>query len=95
MPDAYLVGQILVKDSAKWNEYTSRVPETLLPWGAELVFRGTQAAVMAGESNQPDIVVIRFPTLAAVQGWFSSAAYQALIPLRHLAADVTLISYAT
>ena len=95
MSEAYVVGQILVKDPARWDEYTHSVPETLAPWGAELVFRGTLAAVMAGDSSHPNIVVIRFPTMAAAQGWFSSDAYQALVPLRHEAADVTLISYAT
>jgi uncharacterized protein (DUF1330 family) len=93
--EAYVVGQILVKDAAKWDEYRNRVPATLEPWGAKLVFRGTQVAVMAGECTHPDIVVIRFPTTAAAQAWFSSAAYQALIPMRLEAADVTLLSYAT
>ncbi|MFZ1607026.1 MAG: DUF1330 domain-containing protein [Rhodoferax sp.] len=50
---------------------------------------------MANECTHPDIVVIRFPTIAAAQGWFSSAAYQALIPVRLQAADVTLLFYAT
>ncbi len=95
MPEAYVVGHISVKNPAKWDEYQSRVPQTLEPWGAELVFRGTQAALLAGESMHPEIVVIRFPTMASADGWFSSAAYQALIPIRLLAADVTLISYAT
>ena len=95
MPEAYVVGQIAVKNPAKWDEYRSRVPQTLAPWDGELVFRGTQAAVLAGASTHPGIVVIRFPTLAAADGWFSSAAYQALIPLRLEAADVTLLSYAT
>ena len=95
MHEAYVVGQIAIKNPAKWEEYRSRVPQTLEPWGAELVFRGTQAAVLAGEPTHPDIVVIRFPTMAAADGWFSSAAYQALIPIRQEAADVTLLSYAT
>ena len=95
MSEAYVVGQILVKDSAKWDEYRNRVPHTLGPWGAELVFRGSQAVGIADECTHPDIVVIRFPTIAAAQGWFSSAAYQALIPVRLQAADVTLLFYAT
>ena len=95
MSQAYVVGQISVKDPAKWDEYQSRVPRTLEPWGAELVFRGSLAAQLAGESTHPDIVVIRFPTMAAADGWFSSEAYQALVPLRLLAAEVTLLSYAT
>ena len=95
MSEAYVVGQILVKDCAKWDEYRSRVPATLEPWSAELVFRGTQAVVLAGECPYPDIVVIRCPSMVAAQGGFSSIAYQALIPLRLEAADVTLLSYAT
>jgi uncharacterized protein (DUF1330 family) len=42
----------------------------------------------------PDIVVIRFPSLADAQGWHASPAYQALIPLRQEAADVVLTTYA-
>jgi uncharacterized protein (DUF1330 family) len=37
--------------------------------------------------------VIRFPDRAAVEGWFASDAYQALIPLRERAADLVLVSY--
>jgi uncharacterized protein (DUF1330 family) len=37
--------------------------------------------------------VIRFPGTDSVNQWFSSAAYQALIPLREQAADVVLVSY--
>lgn len=95
MSEAYVVGQISVKDQAKWDVYQSRVPQTLEPWGAQLVFRGTQAALLAGESSHPAIVVIRFPSMAAADGWFASSAYQALIPLRLQAADVTLLSYST
>jgi uncharacterized protein (DUF1330 family) len=93
MSHAYLVGNITVKSPEKWADYTRQVPGTLLPWDAELVFRGRQAAVLAGENPHADIVVIRFPDLAAVDGWFSSPAYQSLIPLREQAADVVLVCY--
>ena len=95
MSAAYVVGQIRVKDPEKWAVYRSQVPATLAPWHAELVFRGTQVAALAGACPYPDIVVIRFPSAAAVSGWFSSAAYQALIPLRQEAAELTLLSYET
>ncbi|HAF56320.1 MAG TPA: DUF1330 domain-containing protein [Thauera sp.] len=93
MSDAYVVGHITVKNAEMWAEYRSKVPQTLAPWGAELVFRGRQAAALAGENPHSDIVVIRFPSVAAVNNWFSSPAYQALIPLREQAADVLLLSY--
>jgi uncharacterized protein (DUF1330 family) len=90
---AYLIGHVTVKNPQRWAEYTSRVPATLSPWGAELVFRGKRVAVLAGDHAHADVVVIRFPSVAAVDQWFSSAAYQSLIPLREQAADVVLLSY--
>lgn len=95
MTHAYVVGQITIKDPLKWETYRDQVPGTLQPWGAELVFRGQQRAALAGVNPHADIVVIRFPNLAAADGWFRSEAYQALIPLREQAADVLLTSYET
>lgn len=90
---AYVIGHITVKDPLKWAEYRARVPATLAPWEAELVFRGERLAVLGGEHRHTDTVVIRFPSNEAVDGWYGSAAYQALIPLRHEAADLDLVSF--
>jgi len=93
MSPAYVVGQLTVKDPGKWDEYRARVPQTLTPWGGEIVFRGRQAAALAGQNPHPEIVVVRFPHLGAANAWFASAAYQSLIPLREEAADVLLVTY--
>lgn len=92
MSHAYVIGHIAVKDAEKWDAYRSGVPATLAPWGAELVFRGKGATALAGEHAYADVVVIRFPDRKSVDGWHSSPAYQALIPLRQQAADVVLIT---
>lgn len=88
-----VIGHITVKDADKWASYRSQVPATLAPWQAELVFRGETLAVLCGEHHHSDTVVIRFPNAEAANGWFNSAAYQALIPLRTEAAEVDLISF--
>ncbi|MCC6658634.1 MAG: DUF1330 domain-containing protein [Rhodocyclaceae bacterium] len=90
---AYLIGHIKIKDPLKWETYRDQVPATLAPWNAELVFRGKAFAVLGGEHAHTDTVVIRFPDPASLRGWFESPAYQALIPLRQQAAEVTLIGY--
>lgn len=92
-PPTFVIGQITVKDEARWAEYRSRVPATLESWGAELVCRGQQTAIYSGECPHRDVVILRFPNRAAADGWFESAAYQALIPLRQQAAEVVLVSY--
>ncbi|WP_341645184.1 DUF1330 domain-containing protein [Thauera sp. SDU_THAU2] len=90
---AYVIGHITVKDSDKWAEYRSKVPETLAPWGAELVLRGKRTKVLSGQHEHTDTVVIRFPDSETVAKWYNSSAYQALIPLRTQAAEIDLISY--
>ena len=90
---ACVIGHISVKDPQKWAEYCSRVPATIAPWDAELLFRGKRTEVLGGEHHRSDTVVLRFPDIAAVNAWYRSDAYQALIPLRQQAADVDLISF--
>ncbi|MEO8936756.1 MAG: DUF1330 domain-containing protein [Burkholderiaceae bacterium] len=90
---ACLIGRIRVKDAEKWATYCSLVPATLTAWGAALVSRGAFPLVLSGTSDETDMVVIRFPDIHAIDGWFRSAAYQALIPNRDAAADVVIVAY--
>jgi uncharacterized protein (DUF1330 family) len=90
---AYVIGHITVKDSEKWAEYCRKVPLTVQPWGASLVFRGHDAQVLAGDHIQTDTVVIRFPDRAAIDNWHASKAYQEIIPIREQAADVVIVSF--
>ncbi|MDF0752412.1 DUF1330 domain-containing protein [Marinobacter sp. 71-i] len=48
---AYVIGQITVKDPAKWEKYRSKVPTTLAPWGAELVLRGGRGGFPACQNH--------------------------------------------
>jgi uncharacterized protein (DUF1330 family) len=88
MSNAYIIGHVTVKDGEKWQEYCSKVPATLEPWGGELVFRGNLSLVLSGNNT-----VIRFPDLQSLTDWHSSTQYQALVALREEAADVDLIAY--
>ncbi|RIX44673.1 MAG: DUF1330 domain-containing protein [Rhodocyclales bacterium GT-UBC] len=90
---ACVIGHISIKDAEKWAAYRAQVPATLAPWGAELLFRGGNARLLSGQHRHSDTVVILFPDRAAVDGWYQSAAYQALIPLRQAAAEVDLIEF--
>lgn len=92
-PSAFVIGSIRIKDADKWAKYRDSVPATLAPWRAEILVRGRRARLLSGETPHTDTVVIRFPDTAAVEGWYGSAAYAALIPLREQAAEVLLVSY--
>ena len=90
---ACVIGHITVKDPGKWDEYRSKVPPTLVQWGGEVIFRGRKVEVFSGEHPHTDTVMIRFPDAASAAGWYRSAAYQALIPVREQAADIVLVCF--
>jgi uncharacterized protein (DUF1330 family) len=90
---AYLIGQIKVKDQNLWHEYVAGVQESLAPFDAEIVFRGTLLEVLAGEQDKDLVVVVKFADQAALKDWFKSEKYQSLIPLRDESADVVISTY--
>ena len=90
---AYLIGHILIKDPAKWRVYVDGVQKSLIPYEAQVIFRGKRASVLAGAHPYQDTVVIKFPDQPTLQNWYYSASYQELIPIRNKAADVVIISY--
>jgi len=79
---AYVVVQETVKDEAMFAEYRNQVVATLAPFGGTFVVRGGALTVVEGEWPHPRLVVIAFPSRAAAEGWYQSAAYQKILPLR-------------
>ncbi len=90
---AYLIGHITINNPDKWKVYVEGVRKSLIPFEAEVVFRGKRANVLAGEHPHQHTVVIKFPDQPTVQKWYHSDSYQALIAVRDEAADVVIISY--
>ena len=93
MKKAYVIGHVSVKNPQKWDEYRSSVPATLDTVNAKLVCRGKLSAILSGEHDFEDTVIIEFADVSAVNTWFESKEYQALIPLRKHAADMTLLVF--
>ena len=92
---AYLIGHISIKKPDKWKIYVEGVQKSLVPFDAEVVFRGRRATVLTGEHPHQHTVVIKFPDQLTLQQWYHSDTYQALISIRDEAADVVIISYDT
>ena len=90
---AYLIGHITIKDHTSWQIYVEGVRSSLLPYEAEIIFRGRLFRVLAGKHQYENTVVIRFPDQDTLQNWYQSKEYQELIPIRDKAADVAIISY--
>ena len=90
---AYLIGHITIINPDKWQTYVEGVQKSLIPFEAEVVFRGKRATVLTGEHPYEHTVVIKFSDQPTLQQWYHCDSYQALISLRDEAADVVIISY--
>ena len=82
-----------MKNAEAWEEYRGRVGATIAQYGGELLFRGRQQRLFSGEMSHESVVALRFENLDAANRWYDSTEYQALIPVRERAADVTLVLY--
>ena len=90
---AYLIGHITINNPDKWKIYLEGVRKSLMPFEAEVIFRGKRATVLAGKHPHQHTVVIKFPDQPTLKQWYNSDSYQALIFVREAAADVVIISY--
>ena len=88
---AYLVVHAAIKDMDKLKEYTGQAVPLIEAAGGERLFRGQVAEVLVGRHDANFCVAFRFPDNDALRGWYNSDAYQALVPLRETAADMTFI----
>lgn len=75
MPAAYLIGQIEVKDAAKYEEYRKQVPATVTKFGGEYLVRGGTIVKLEGQSPPGRTVILRFPSLEQAKAWYDSPDY--------------------
>jgi uncharacterized protein (DUF1330 family) len=89
-----LVVTLTVKDADKFNnEYFPKAAETLAAASATVLLKGINPEVLHGENDKKVILVVKFPSQAAINTWYNSPEYQAVIPIRLESADVVFTSY--
>ena len=83
---AYLFADISVQDAEAFDEYRRQVPATLEPFGGRYIVRGGTVRALEGDWDPVRVVVIAFPDMDALHGWYNSEAYKAPKALRGRAA---------
>ena len=85
---ALLIARIDVHNPERMEAYGAAAAPTIAAHGGEFVARGKFASALLGDGSVKAVAIIRFPNVAAANGWFSSPEYQALSDLRTAAADM-------
>jgi uncharacterized protein (DUF1330 family) len=83
---AYMVIDSTVKDRARYQEYISRVPETLARFGGRYLSRGNRVIPLFGDWKPERMILIEFPDERRIRDWLVSPEYLAIAPLREAGA---------
>ncbi|HLY50820.1 MAG TPA: DUF1330 domain-containing protein [Solirubrobacteraceae bacterium] len=88
---AYVIADVEVVNPERYADYTAGVPATLEPYGGRFLVRGGATEMIEGDWRPRRLVVIEFPSTDAARRWYESPEYQAILGIRHEAANARLI----
>ena len=77
----YLIVTYKITNPDAYKQYTAAVGPILAAHGGELLVADPGSEPVEG-SPYPITVVVKFPSKAAVRGWYDSPEYQAILPHR-------------
>lgn len=78
---AYLIANYDITNQEGYNAYTASVGPTILSHGGEILVAGPGSKPVEGSPGAVT-VVLKFPSMEALQGWYDSPEYQQIISLR-------------
>ena len=88
---AYVIADITVTNSERYNEYARKTPATIEKFGGNFVVRGGEITVIAGDWNPQRLVIIEFPNMATLKKWYQSKEYQKISRIREEASTGSFV----
>jgi len=88
---AFAIIDLEVYDIELYLAYQKRVRPLLESVGARYLARGGQFKVFDGDYQPNRVVLVEFPSLAAMDDFYASTGYQALEPQRKACSEACII----
>jgi len=88
---AYVIVEVEVTDSEKFEEYRKMVPPTIEAFGGRYVVRGGAVESREGDWRPKRMVVIEFDDVDRARAWHDSELYAPARALREASADTRMI----
>ena len=73
---AYVIVDLHIRDTARFEEYRKLVPATLEKYGGRFLVRGGNFDVLEGDWQPKRLVVLEFPSLDHARRWYDSEEYR-------------------
>lgn len=89
---AYIYGNIEITDPALYDQYRAEVPAVIAAHGGRYLVRGGATEVLEGQASVVRQVILEFPDMARLKGFYFSPEYQRLVAIRQRAARGHLLA---
>ncbi len=90
---AFFTALVKIRNSEKFSEYATKAGASFAAFDGKPVLRGKKTGVLNGVADHDMTGIVQFPSMTALNAWYNSPDYQAIIPLRDAACDMTIITY--
>lgn len=88
---AYLIVNTDIHEPAAYERYKAAVPALIRKHGGEYLARGGEFEVFEGSWRPCRVVLLRFPSLAAVRSFLGDPEYQPFKAIRQTAAHSDIV----
>mgnify|MGYP000884929693 FL=1 len=89
---AYIYGNIEITDPALYEQYRAEVPAVIAAHGGRYLVRGGATEVLEGQAAPQRQVILEFPDMARLKGFYFSPEYQRLVAIRQRASRGHLLA---
>ncbi len=89
---AYLYGNIDIHDLVLYEQYRALVPAIIAAHGGRYLVRGGASQVLEGDGKVTRQVILEFPDMASLKGFYGSPEYADAKAIRQRAATGTLVA---
>ncbi|MCW1250226.1 DUF1330 domain-containing protein [Acaricomes phytoseiuli] len=79
----YLFDNIEITDFEKLGEYVAGARPIVESYGGKYLALGAQPETLEGSPFMTSVVLMSFPDMKSLRGWYNDADYQPLKKLRH------------
>jgi uncharacterized protein (DUF1330 family) len=89
---AYIIADVSVTDLEGYAEYRDKVPALIAAHGGNYLARGGPTEVLEGTWEPRRTVIVEFPSMAALKGFWDSPEYTHLRAIRNRTADSNIVA---
>jgi uncharacterized protein (DUF1330 family) len=88
---AYIIVEVEVLDSDRYDKYKTMVPASLAEYGGRFLVRGGKVETLEGDWSPKRFVMVEFPSVDKAKAWWDSEGYAEAKALRQATAKTEMI----